>query len=62
MLANSHLVILVVMKTSRVASISILCCIFLLGDAEAKRKKDPEPLQVNQKAIQEQVLRSHAVA
>ena len=33
-----------------------LCCAFLVGEAEAKRKSEPEPPQVNQQAIQEGVM------
>jgi len=35
---------------------SAACCVILLNDAEAKRKSEPEPTQVNLKAIQEGVM------
>lgn len=35
--------------------LSLLCCALLMGEAEAKRKSEPEPV-VNQKAIQEGVM------
>ena len=36
--------------------LSGFCCLFFLGDAEAKRKQEPQPTQLNQKAIQEGVM------
>jgi hypothetical protein len=36
--------------------LSLLCCFFLLNEAEAKRTAEPEQPQINQKAIQEGVL------
>jgi hypothetical protein len=36
--------------------LSAACFVLLLNDAEAKRKSEPEPTQVNQKAIQEGVM------
>jgi hypothetical protein len=34
----------------------LLCCALFMGEADAKRKSKPEPVQVNQKAIQEGVM------
>ncbi len=44
------------MKVLFASLLSLLCCAMLMGEAEAKRKSKPEPVQVNQKAIQEGVM------
>ena len=35
---------------------SVICCAFFICEAEAKRKSEPKPPQVNQQAIQEGVM------
>ncbi|MDX2428783.1 MAG: hypothetical protein QNK22_08845 [Xanthomonadales bacterium] len=44
------------MKSIAIWLLLSVCCIFLLSEAEAKRKSEPEPPQNNQKAIQEGVM------
>ena len=44
------------MTTKSIWFLSIVCCIFFLNDAEAKRKTKPEPTQLNQEAMQEGVM------
>lgn len=44
------------MKTKTLWFLSVVCCLFVLNDAEAVRKPKPEATQVNQKAIQEGVM------
>ena len=44
------------MKTKTLWSLSVVCCLFVLNDADAVRKPKPEATQVNQKSIQEGVM------
>ena len=44
------------MKVIFTILVLVLCCTFLVGEAEAKRKPEPTPPQVNQQAIQEGVM------
>ena len=44
------------MKAIFTILVLVLCCTLFVGEAEAKRKSEPTPPQVNQKAIQEGVM------
>jgi hypothetical protein len=44
------------MKAKVIVFLSVICCMFVLNEAEAKRKPKPEPTQLNQQAIQEGVM------
>jgi hypothetical protein len=48
--------ILTSMRTKILWFLLVICCMFVLNDAEAKRKQEPEPTQLNQQAIQEGVM------